>query len=149
MVWKLTEKNKYGGHSWHISIGTGLRIFIHESDNSSSLIVEFKELKLLGYKTHFAFISNENLETTFQDSIERVFTFMKNHKDFLWSESQKETKKAEVMDLFYQLTNTKPSDYLSNNNTEWEIFLAHNEVTKQTEDVFLKFFIPDWIYRLK
>lgn len=35
MISKYTDKNKYGGYTWHITLDSLFHIFIHGTDNNS------------------------------------------------------------------------------------------------------------------
>lgn len=87
MVSRYTEKNKFGGYTWHIKLDSLFHIFIHETDNLS-YVIEFKEWKWISYKTHFSFVSNENLNETIVNSFERVFGFLQKNKDYGWSKQK-------------------------------------------------------------
>jgi len=103
MVSKYTDKNKFGGFTWQIKIDKLFHIYIHGSDNSS-LIVEFKEWKWISYKTHFTFVSNEDLKNTLMDAFEKVFDFFQKHNDYLWSQLQKTQKLEIVLKEFEKLS---------------------------------------------
>lgn len=100
MLIKYTERNKYGGYTWEISLGSPFKIQIHGTDNTS-FIVELKEWKWLNYKTHFAFVSNDSLEKTIRSSFDRVFEFFKNYKDLSWTYEEKEFRKQQTLNELY------------------------------------------------
>ena len=102
MLSKYTEKNKFGGYTWQIKIDNLFHIYIHGTDNSS-FVVEFKEWKLISYKTHFSFVSNNSLELTIKEVFEKVFKFFENNKDFIWTEKQKNEKQLLVLEQFKNL----------------------------------------------
>lgn len=92
MFIKYTEKNKYGGFTWELSLANLFKLQFHEA-NDSSIIVEFKEWKWVSNKIHFAYVSTDSLETAIKDSLDKAFNFLKNHKDFVLTKNQIETKK--------------------------------------------------------
>lgn len=98
MLSRYTEKNKYGGHTWHIKLDSLFHVFIHETEDRS-YVIDFKEWKWLSYKTHFSFVSNKGMEETIVDTFEKTFVFFDNSSDYLWTESQKNKKLNEVLDL--------------------------------------------------
>ncbi len=97
MLSRHVDKNKYGGHTWHIKLDSLFHIFVHGTDNSS-YVVDFKEFKWVSYKTLFSFVSNENLETTIIKSFDRVFDYY-NNNEYLWTEMQKNSKLNQVIEL--------------------------------------------------
>lgn len=98
MLSRYVDKNKYGGHTWHIKLDSLFHIFINETD-SKSFVVDFKEWKWVSYKTHFSFVSNHDLEETIAESFNRVFDFFQNQPNYLWTEEQKQNKLTEVLEL--------------------------------------------------
>lgn len=102
MLSKYTEKNKFGGYTWQIKLDNLFHIYILGTDNSS-FVVEFKEWKWMSYKTHFTYISNNNLEMTIHEIFEKTLTFFENHKDFIWTEQQKNQKLNIVLENFENL----------------------------------------------
>ncbi len=101
MLSKYTEINKFGGYTWQIKIDNLFHIYILGTDNSS-FVVEFKEWKWISYKTHFTYISNNNLEMTISEVFEKAFSFFKNHKDFIWTEQQKNQKLNIVLNQLFE-----------------------------------------------
>ena len=89
MLIRYTQKNKYGGFTWHVKIPPFFNIYIYGS-TSGTYVVDFKEFKWIRYKTHFSFVSNDSLEETISASFDKVLDFFKDNKDFAWSHQQKE-----------------------------------------------------------
>ena len=98
MLSRYTEKNRYGGHTWQVKLDSLFHIFIHETDNKC-YVVDFKEWKWINYKTHFSFVSNNDLTQTIIEAFERIFDFFNNSADYMWTETQKNNKLNEVLDL--------------------------------------------------
>ena len=98
MLNRYIAKDKYGGYTWQIKLDSLFHIYINGT-NKESFVVEFKEFKWISYKTHFSFVSNENLELTIIESFERVFAFFQKHKNCLWTLQQKEDELNTVLEL--------------------------------------------------
>lgn len=98
MLSRYTDKNKYGGYTWHIKLDSLFHIFIHETENGS-FVIDFKEWKWLSYKTHFSFVSNTDIEDTIAQAFEKTFDFFNRSDDYSWTDSQKNNKLREILDL--------------------------------------------------
>lgn len=102
MVSKYTEKNKFGNYTWKIKIDNLFHILIFGTENSSFL-VEFKEWKWISSKTHFTYITHNNLEMTIKEVFEKVITFFENQNEYIWTENQKNQKLNLVLEEFQNL----------------------------------------------
>lgn len=102
MVSKYTEKNKFDNYTWKIKLDNLFHIYIFGTDNSSFL-VEFKEWKWISYKTHFTYVTNNNLEITIKEIFEKAFIFFENQKKYIWTEDQKNQKLKIVLQEFQNL----------------------------------------------
>ena len=98
MVSKLTEINKYGGHTWDIKLDSLFHLFIHGT-TEKTFIVEFKEWRWINNKTHFSFVSNKNLKWTIETSFQKTFDFFQQHPDYTWTENQMNSKLNQALDL--------------------------------------------------
>lgn len=125
MVSKYTEKNKFDNYTWKIKLDNLFHIYILGTDNSSFL-VEFKEWKWISYKTHFTYVTNNNLEITIKEIFEKAFIFFENQKKYIWTEDQKNQKLKIVLQEFQNLgeinnsenVNKKTVNYNSSSLTE-------------------------------
>jgi hypothetical protein len=98
MLSRYTDKNKYGGYTWHIKLDSLFHIFINGTTDNS-YVVDFKEWKWISYKTRFSFVSTKDFTTTVRDAYDRVFDYFQGHKDYLWTEQQKNNKLHQTLDL--------------------------------------------------
>lgn len=89
MISHTIQKNKYGGRTWSIKLDSLHHVFLHETDNHS-FVVEFKEWKLFNYKTHFTFVSQEDLKGAIRETLERVFEFLKSKPKYSFSSDSKD-----------------------------------------------------------
>lgn len=99
MISKYTQKNKYGGYTYHIKLDSLFHVFIHGADNGS-YIVEFKEWRFVSYKTRFSFVSNEELESAVTEAFDRMYQYFQNHKDYKWSIQQRDNVLNRVLGEF-------------------------------------------------
>ena len=99
MVSKYTEKNKFGNYTWKIEVDKLFHIFILGTE-SSSFVVEFKEWRWLSYKTHFTYVTTNDLEMAINEVFIKVFTFFKNKENYVWTENQKNQKLNIVLKAF-------------------------------------------------
>lgn len=143
MIIKYTDKNKYGGYTWEIALDSLFKIQVHETNNSS-FVVDLKEWKWFNSKILLSFISNDNMEETIKYSFDKVYEFLQNQNDFIWSNLQKESKKKEVLNEWYNITGSSPSKN-SLCKSEWNTFLAEVDVPSEFKEVIDTFFIPDSI----
>lgn len=100
MISRLSEKNNYGGYTWQIKLDSLFHIFIH-SNNDDKFVVEFKEWKWLSYKSHFSFITEASIIDTIHEVFDKVFDFFNNNKNYLWTNSQKDSKLTYVIDALH------------------------------------------------
>jgi len=98
MLQRIIEKNKYGGYTWNIKLDSLFQIFVHGTD-TNNFVIEFKEWKWLSFKTHFSFVSNDDLKTAIIESFDKVYNFFYNSPKYNWTKDQKEYKLNEVIRL--------------------------------------------------
>jgi len=93
---RVNENNKFGHTTWTIEIDVHLHLLIHKS-NSSSFLVEFKELFIVFNKTHFSFISNSSLKETILKAFDELYNYLTKNKGYLWSQQQKNKMLIEAL----------------------------------------------------
>ena len=98
MLSKYTDINKFGGYTWCVKLDSLHQILIHETD-SDTYVVEFKEWKWISYKTHFSFVSKQDLKQTIIEAIDRTYDFFLQNPKYEWSQQQKENKLNEALQL--------------------------------------------------
>lgn len=103
MLSKYTKVNKYGGSTWHIELENLYHIFIHGTE-TRSFIIECKEWKWLGYKTHFSFVSDKDLNEAVIDAFARTYDFAKN-KNNAWSHQSQMAQLTRVLNLLSEDNN--------------------------------------------
>lgn len=108
MISRTVQKNKFGGITWDFKVDSLHLVFLHETDNGS-FVVEFKEWKYISYKTHFSFVTQQNLKGAVEESLDRIYEYLLNQKGYNFSIDQREHKLLEIwkyIDL-YNLDNGK------------------------------------------
>jgi|GEM_PF-2523815 len=95
---RKNENNKFGRLTWIIEIDVHLHLLIHES-NSSSFLVEFKELFIIAKKTHFSFISNSSLKETICKSFDEVYNYFTKNKKYSWPVENKKVMLQNALEL--------------------------------------------------
>ncbi len=98
MIYKLTEKNKFGGHTYQIKLDSIFHIFINET-NANSYSVDFKEWKWFNYKLHFSFISNGDLKETVRQTFEKTYDFFSRNSDYAWTREQMTNKLNQTLEI--------------------------------------------------
>lgn len=121
MVSKYTEKNKFDNYTWKIKLDNLFHIYILGIDNSSFL-VEFKEWKWISYKTHFTYVTNNNLEITIKEIFEKAFIFFENQKKYIWTEDQKKQKLKIVLEEFQNLGEINNSENINKETVNYNTF---------------------------
>lgn len=98
MISKTVEKNKFGGCTWHFKLDSLHQVFLNESDNGS-FVVEFKEWKFISYKTHFSFITQQNLKGAIEESLDRIYEYLKHQNKYDFSIERREHKIIELLNF--------------------------------------------------
>ncbi|NWJ52960.1 MAG: hypothetical protein HXX14_19070 [Bacteroidetes bacterium] len=96
MVSRHSNINKYNGYTWEIEINNLHRLFIYGSD-VESFVIEFKEWKLFSFKTHFSFVSNDNIFEVVSISFDRIYNFFLQGGKVLWLYQSMENKKIQAI----------------------------------------------------
>jgi hypothetical protein len=99
MIDRYTKKNKYGGTHWMIKYDPLFHIHINGTSDGN-FVIDFKEWKIIHYKTHFSFVSNRNLEQTIIDSLNRVKSFLMNYEKIDYNQSYHLPRQQEIMEFF-------------------------------------------------
>lgn len=89
MISKYTEKNKFGGQTWHIKLNSLFHVFIMET-NQDSYIVEIKEWLYFNYKIRKIFISSNDFPKTVIESINELQKYLNETKKYLWQNNEKD-----------------------------------------------------------
>ena len=95
MISKTVQKNSFGGHTWQFKLDSLHHVFLNETDNGS-FVIEFKEWKLISYKTHFSFVTQHNLKGAVEETLDRIYEFLIKKKDYNFSIDQREIKLLEI-----------------------------------------------------
>lgn len=98
MISRTVQNNKYGGKTWDFKLDSLHHVFLHESDNGS-FVVEFKEWKIINYKTHFSFVTQQNLKGTIEETLDRIFEYLKTQNKYNFSIDRKENKLFELLNF--------------------------------------------------
>ncbi len=98
MLYKLAEKNKFGGDTWQIKVDSLFHIFINRTNNNSFL-VEIKEWIWVHYKERNTYISESDFETTVRDSFNQLQHYLNGTGKYEWSDSQKNNKLNLVLSI--------------------------------------------------
>ena len=106
MISRKINKNKFGGHTWEFNLYSLLHVFINETD-TGVFVVDFKEWKFFNYKTHFSFVSKNDLKSTISEALDRIYEFMLTNPKYNFSFQQKEGKLNEILQFIelYDLDN--------------------------------------------
>ena len=87
MLNRYTQKNKYGGHTWEITLNTLFVIHLHETNNQS-VSIEFIERKVFRNKVLMAYM-HPNLGNDFGkvigDAFTKVYEYNLAHDLIHWS----------------------------------------------------------------
>lgn len=105
MLSRYSEKNTFGGYTWHIKIDSLFHIFIEET-NDNLFIIEFKEWKWISFKKHFSLVSHTGIESTIITAFDKVFDFFKNNSKYNWEESQKINSLNKVLGEYKRMKNS-------------------------------------------
>ncbi len=98
MIFKTVDKNKFGGYTWNFKLDSLHHVFLHKSDNGS-FVVEFKEWKFISYKTHFSFVTQQNIKGAIKESLDRIYEYLKLQNKYDFSINRKEQKLLELWDF--------------------------------------------------
>lgn len=142
MVSRHSTKNKFNDYTWEIEIDNLHRLFILGSD-SGSFVIEFKEWKFLHFKTHFSFVSNENIYNTVSISFDKIYEFFLQGEKILWSNQSKENKKAQAILEIKSIIVSNNGQTINSIREDGIYICTHstnNEKTKpDSYDIILKF----------
>ena len=139
MIYKFTEKNKFGGDTWQIKVDALFHIYIN-STNNNSYFVEIKEWKWVSYKTRNSYISVSDLETTIRQSFQRLQDYLNGTGRFQWSDRQRNSKLETVLSTLDEY-----SDLLIPIRRRYSELLAEFEDSKDAHvisetDNYIKFY---------
>ena len=137
MITKTIQKNKFGGQTWEFKLDSLHHIFMNETD-SESFVVEFKEWKLFNYKTHFSFVSNDNLKNTISLTLDKIHLyFSNNQKKYSFSIEQKNKKKNELINFVEvsQLNQNKPNILISSIKEKYSLIISFFELMPFQKDI--------------
>lgn len=98
MLTRTVDKNKYGGKTWDFKLDSLHHVFLNESDNGA-FVVEFKEWKFISYKTHFSFVTQQNLKGAIEESLDRIYEYLKHQNKYEFSIQRKEHKLIELLNF--------------------------------------------------
>lgn len=100
MLSRTVQNNKFGGKTWDFKLDSLHHVFLYESDNGS-YVVEFKEWKIISYKTHFSFVTTKNFKGAIKESLDRIYDYLKDNNNYEFSIQERDNKFIELLEFIY------------------------------------------------
>lgn len=136
MISKYSDKNKFGGKTWHIKIDSLFHIFILET-TQNSFLVELKEWCFFNYKIRKSYISNNDFEFTVKTAFDSLQEYLNSTGKYYWTDNQKNRKLNLILNFVqdYDKSNNKSAEQQKKQNSLAIMLEAFdNDAEKQSNE---------------